>query len=271
MSLKRAALLMAPALLTASALVNPAGAADVAPPPPSGEWRFTIAPYVWAAGIDGDVGLFGREPVSIDVPFSDVLENLDVAAMGVAEAHNGTWGVLVDLNYVNLGAKRSLSRAISEQPPVTADLRASVDVEEFIGTLMGQWRALDSETVSLDLMGGVRYWHVDNEVTLRLKANGQEVKSLSGSDGASWIDPMLGAKARIDTDTPVYFTGWGMVGGFGAGSELSWDVMGGVGYQWTENFSTVLGYRAIGVDYRDDGFTYDVIQSGAVLGGVFNF
>jgi hypothetical protein len=50
-----------------------------------------------------------------------------------------------------------------------------------------------------------------------------------------------------------------------------WDVMGGVGYRFTDSFSTLLGYRALGVDYRDDGFVFDVVQQGPILGLVFRF
>ena len=102
-------------------------------------------------------------------------------------------------------------------------------------------------------------------------ANFMLLAAFSGDDGATWVDPMVGIKSRIDTGSPLYFTGWGMIGGAGVGSDLSWDVMGGVGYQWTDSFATVLGYRALGVDYRNDGFVYDVTQQGVILGGVFNF
>lgn len=275
---KNANLALTCTLLLASASVTPAAAAGLAPLPDSSEWHFTLAPYAWGVALNGDVGLFGREPVEIDVPFSDILDKLDFAAMAVAEAHNGTWGVFVDLNYTSLSAGTSRSREI-ERPLIgfVGEVSASADITEFFGTFMGQWRAVDSDQMSLDLMAGARYWHIDNDITARARATGtgdlslEVSKEFSGSDGASWIDPMVGAKARIDTSTPVYFTGWGMIGGFGVGSDINWDVMGGVGYQWTEKFSTVLGYRALGVDYEDDGFVYDVIQQGVALGGVISF
>lgn len=269
--MKFAAGLLVSSMVLASIVPGAAKAADIAPEHAPGGWHFTLAPYAWAAGLDGDVGLFGRNPVGIDVPFSDILENLDVAAMGVAEAHNGTWGVFADLDYVNIGAEKSISRAVGGDPPVNASLDVSADVHELMATLMGQWRVLDHGNVTLDLLGGVRYWNVDTDLTFRLEANGAKVKSLSGSDGAAWIDPMFGAKLFIDTGTPFYVTGWGMAGGFGVGSDLGWDAMGGLGYRWTENVSTVLGYRAVGVDYEEDGFVYDMIQSGAVLGAVISF
>jgi len=284
MLLKNANLTLTCTLLLASASVMPAVAADLAPLPDTSEWRFTIAPYAWGGGITGDVGVFGLGPVDVDIPFSDILENLDFGAIGVAEAHNGTWGVFVDLNYANLSADDSRSRSLEKDLAnldviFTGEVSAEVEVTKFIGMFMGQWRAVDSEQVTLDLMAGARYWHIDNDITARVTLTGtvkgvdpvQVGKDLSGTDGASWIDPMVGVKSRIDTTTPVYFTGWGMIGGFGVGSDFNWDVMGGVGYQWTDRFATVLGYRALGVDYEDDGFVFDVIQQGVAFGGVINF
>jgi len=281
--MKRATLAAASMLVLASFL-TPAAAADLAPAPDTSGWRFTLAPYVWGVGLSGDVGLFGRGPVDVDIPFSDILENLDFAAMGVAEAHNGTWGVFVDLNYTSLSADGSRSRTLEKdllilKPSITAEVSAEADIKEFIGTFMGQWRAVNSDQMTLDVMAGARYWHVDNEIEARVNVevngllgfNPALSKELSGSDGASWVDPMVGIKSRIDTDTAFYFTGWGMIGGFGIGSDFNWDVMGGVGYEWTDHFSTVLGYRALGVDYEDDGFVYDVIQQGVALGAVVTF
>lgn len=265
-------------VLLVSAL-TPATAADLAPAPDTSEWRFTLAPYVWGVGLSGDVGLFGKGPVDIDIPFSDILENLDFAAMGVAEAHNGTWGVFVDLNYTSLSADQSRSRTFEKDVldltlEFTGEVSAEADIKEFIATFMGQWRAVDSDQMTLDVMAGARYWNIENDITARGQLDVGPItiiKQLSGSDGASWVDPMVGVKSRIDTDTAFYFTGWGMVGGFGIGSDFNWDVMGGVGYEWTDHFSTVLGYRALGVDYEDDGFVYDVVQQGVALGAVFNF
>lgn len=276
--MKKASLAATSLVLLVSAL-TPATAADLAPAPDTNEWRFTLAPYVWGVGLSGDVGLFGKGPVDVDIPFSDILENLNFAAMGVAEAHNGTWGVFVDLNYTSLSADKSRSRSferelLQQEISVTAEVTASADIKEFIATFMGQWRAVDSDQMTLDVMAGARYWNIENDITARGQLDVGPItiiKQLSGSDGASWVDPMVGVKSRIDTDTAFYFTGWGMVGGFGIGSDFNWDVMGGVGYEWTDHFSTVLGYRALGVDYQDDGFVYDVVQQGVALGAVFNF
>lgn len=246
----------------------PAGAADLADTPASDEWVISIAPYAWAAGLSGDVGLFGREPVELDMSFSDILNELKFAAMGVVEAHNGTFGIFGDIMYVHTEAEEGISRTVENIP---VSLKATVDTENIAATLMGEYRLINDESIKLDLMGGARLWHVANDISARLKADGVEVAELSGDDSETWVDPMVGLRTRINTETPLYLEGWGLIGGAGIGSDLAWDVMGGVGYQWTGGFSTVVGYRAMGVDYSHDGFVFDVVEQGAFVGGVFTF
>jgi hypothetical protein len=252
----------------------PARAADIADGVlpeaslPGREWTFTVAPYLWGAGLQGDIGLFGREPVAVDMSFGDIFSNLRFGGMVVGEAHNGSWGFFADLIYVKTEAGQSITRTIGGVP---LTLSASVETSSLTATLMGEYRALSQSTVTVDLMAGARIWSVDNDIGVTLAAGGPPLAAFSGSDGSTWVDPIVGAKARIDLDPSWYLTGWGMVGGFGAGSEITWDVLGGVGYQWNEWLSIVGGYRALGVDYEDDGFVYDVIQHGPVLGVVMRF
>lgn len=246
----------------------PARSADIEPVPPADEWTFAIAPYLWAAGLQGDIGLFGREPVEVDMNFRDILNDLKFGGMVVGEAHNGTWGVSSDLMYVKTEAEESITRDIQNVP---AALSANVTTDSFMGTLMGELRAIETDVITLDVMAGGRLWYVANDISAELKADGSEVANFSGDDSEIWVDPMLGVKTRIDTDSPLYLTAWGMVGGFGAGSDFAWDALGGVGWEWNDWLSTVVGYRALGVDYENDGFVYDVTQQGFFLGAVIRF
>lgn len=227
-------------------------------------WVFSIAPYFWAAGLNGDVGLFGRQPVDIDMSFSDIFDNLRFGGMIVGEAHNGTWGVLADAVYV----KTEIDKAF-ELRNFPATVAGNIQTSSFTGTIMGQYRILDETTATFDLMAGARIWSVDNDISLRL-TTGEPIVEVNGSDGATWVDPMVGIKGRVNLNPSWYLTGWGMVGG-GTGADIDWDVLGGVGYQWTNRLSVVAGYRALGVNYDSDGFIYDVVQQGPVFGTVFNF
>ncbi len=76
-------------LLPSSVLVSVARGGDfmvsLDPADEPSEWRFRVAPYLWAAGISGDFAQFGLPEVEVNRSFSDVLENLDVGVMGVLE------------------------------------------------------------------------------------------------------------------------------------------------------------------------------------------
>ena len=45
----------------------------------------------------------------------------------------------------------------------------------------------------------------------------------------------------------------------------------GLGYEVTDSISMIGGYRALGVDYADGDFVFDVVQHGPILGAVFRF
>ncbi|SDI49161.1 hypothetical protein SAMN05428953_102101 [Mesorhizobium muleiense] len=58
----------------------------------------------------------------------------------------------------------------------------------------------------------------------------------------------------------------------GAGeADIDWDVAGAVGYRFNDRISSVIGYRALGVDYSNDGGFLDVVQQGPILGLVVRF
>lgn len=252
-------------ILTAIALavaIPMAGAADLANPPaePESGWSFTFAPYLWAAGMDGKVAQFGLPEVEIDASFGDVLKNFDIGLMGVGEARYGRFGIATDLLWVKLTA---------DQGTPLGRLADSVeaDVETLMFTAVGSYSLFLDDTASLDVVAGGRLWSVDTELNLK----GGDLAGQSASDGETWVDPVVGLKGRANFTSDFYITGWGFIGGFDVSSKFMWDVMGGLGYSPSDSFSIIAGYRGVGVDYSDDGFVYDVVQHGPLLGFVFNF
>ncbi|MCA3556496.1 MAG: hypothetical protein IOC69_13035 [Aestuariivirga sp.] len=237
-----------------------AHAADIAPVPDTSDWKFSAALYGWAAGLNGDVGVFGLPAQEIDLPFSDLVQSLDFAFMGLAEARNGRFMIGVDATYTNV------SETVNTPRGVLAD---NIDVANTSLMLTGVagYAVYDTDVARLDLIAGARLWSVDNE----FDANGGALGGSSWSDGATWVDPLVGAKLRADVLPNVYVASWAMIGGFGAGSELMWDLMGGAGYAFTDNFSMFAGYRAVSVDYSNDGFVYDVVEQGPLAALVVNF
>jgi hypothetical protein len=254
------------AAAVATLLSGQAQAADVAYEDTSG-WTFTGAAYLWGAGIAGDVGVFGDgvlnlQPQEVDISFTDILENLEFAFMGLGEARNGRFVMGMDLTYTKVG--------VTVENPLDGPLDLeSIDANTtaWMVTGFGGYSIVDGEDVRVDLIAGARYWSVDNDFEL----NGGKLDERSFSDGADWIDPLAGVKMRFSLSDDIYVASWGMIGGFGVGSDLMWDVMAGAGYSFTEHFDVFAGYRAVSVDYSDDSFVYDIVQQGPVVAGVFRF
>jgi hypothetical protein len=63
----------------------------------------------------------------------------------------------------------------------------------------------------------------------------------------------------------------GDIGWFGAASDLTWQAMAGFGYHFKDNCAGFTGYRALGVDYEDDGFVMDTVTYGPLIGVAIRF
>jgi len=89
--------------------------------------------------------------------------------------------------------------------------------------------------------------------------------------GQDWFDPYVGLAARYNFCKPFYLIAKGDVGGFGVGSQFTWQGYGAVGCEITRRVYCEAGYRYLYVDYRNGGFLYDVATRGAqiTLGVVF--
>ena len=62
------------------------------------DWEFKLAPYMWFAGLQGDVATIpGVPPAPIDVSSSQAIEDTEAALMLMFEARTGRHGLFVDL------------------------------------------------------------------------------------------------------------------------------------------------------------------------------
>ncbi|WP_137113905.1 hypothetical protein [Mesorhizobium sp. GR13] len=233
-------------------------AAPATSPAVEGGWTYSVSPYFWAAGLSGETSQFGLPVVDIDASFSNIFDNLDFAVMLIGEARNGPYSLFGDLIYTDLSSSKATPLGI---------LATSVEVESstFAGLIGAGYSVLDGPSGRLDLVGGARVWSVDTEISF----DGAFLNGRKRSDGATWVDGLIGVRGNFALTPQFYATGWGLVGAGGA--DVDWDVMAGVGYNINETFSATLGYRALGVDYNDDGFLFDVVQQGPIAGLTIRF
>jgi hypothetical protein len=77
-----------------------------------------------------------------------------------------------------------------------------------------------------------------------------------------WFDPYLGVRGRYNFNKVFYTAVRGEIGGFGVGADLMWEVETAVGINLTRSIFTEVGYRALGVDYDNDGLLFDAVMHG---------
>lgn len=221
-------------------------------------WTFALAPYFWAAGLSGDVAQFGLPTVEVDSSFSDILDHLDFGAMAIGEARYDRYSIFGDVMYSKISGSAGTPRGI---------VASSVEVtsETFAGLLGVGYSIIDDNSARLDVVGGVRVWSVDTDLSF----SGGILDGVSRNDGATWVDAMAGFRGNYAITPEIYLTGWGLIGAGQA--DLDWDVAAAIGYRFRDTISAVVGYRALGVDYSKDGFVFDVVQQGPILGMVIRF
>jgi hypothetical protein len=135
-----------------------------------------------------------------------------------------------------------------------------------MATLQAGYRVVDTPKFTLDALGGIRFWHISNDVTV-------SALGLSRSYGESfnWVDPLVGTRALLRLTDKLSLQAQADIGGFGAGSELTWSVLGTVNYVLTDHLSVSAGYKALHVDYDRDGYVFDSRLNGPVLGVTYRF
>ncbi len=138
-----------------------------------------------------------------------------------------------------------------------------------MATTAGSYRVYEADNGYLDALAGLRIWDINADVGVSLNIAGRNVITSTASDGDTWVDPLIGAKGRLNLSENVYLSGWALTGGFGAGSDFMWDVWGNVGYQVNDWFDVFGGFRAAGADYQSGSFIWDVTQYGPIIGATF--
>ncbi|GAA5129083.1 hypothetical protein JIN84_02865 [Luteolibacter yonseiensis] len=104
-----------------------------------------------------------------------------------------------------------------------------------------------------------------------IKRELEERLPADASADKSWVDPILGVRARWPLGEQFFLATQGDVGGFGVSSDITWRLQATVGCRFSETVSAEIGYRHLHTGYSDGAFTYDIAESGAFIGVDFRF
>ncbi len=226
------------------------------------EWQFEVTPYLLAAGMDGTVGVHGHT-ADIDVSFSDILDDLDSGFMGVFTAEKGPWTLALEGVYMKLEGGSS-NTVTGPGGIVSRSGKLGITNKMYIAQGSVGYRLLDDKT-KLDVIGAIRY----NELKVEMDVKKSFAPPLFGGsrseDGSeSWFDAVVGVRALHPVSDEVSLLGYADIGA--GGSDLTYQVIVGANWEFSEGYTAKLGYRHLYWDYEDGGTVWDMTAAGPYLG-----
>lgn len=114
---------------------------------------------------------------------------------------------------------------------------------------------------------------IQNRVTQARKnlsaALAEEIENIlptSYDDNQWWIDPIVGLRGQVNFTRWLFLSFQGDVGGFGAGSEIAWNVQSSLGINFTRHLFAEVGYRFYYLEYEGRFLNYSGGESGVFTG-----
>jgi hypothetical protein len=214
------------------------------------EWDWKVTPYLWGAGIEGDIAL-GSISRPIDINFGDLVDVLSGAALVHVEANRDVDGLFGDLVWMSL-----------EPDDATANIGVPAEAS-FDTTIIEAGYVRELSSMGLEL--GVRYWDMELEIGPAM------LPAVERSD--DWTDFFIG----IRQDTPLGDK-WRMTSDFSIGAGGS-DFTYGINIVFAREFQSgnafVTGIKVLGVDYSNEsvhGLAFDnsTVFTGATVGYSFD-
>lgn len=235
------------------------------------DWDFDLTIYGFLpVSVTGTSTIAGQS-ANLDLGASDVLDMAEFALSGRFEAWRGDFGLILDANYAELAADRSV--AIGPGPGLRFDVNSR---QQWLGLLAG-WRVVSGtlagsgsgNNYSFDLQGGARY----NALRQTFAVSANNTITFGGDE--KWWEPVIAGRGTWQLsdrwNTDFMFD----AGGFGAGgNKLAWSATLGFRYEAWHSGTIDFGWRYYSIDFatdRADGrFAYDVTQTGPFFGVTFN-
>lgn len=234
-------------VLLVLASVSFAGAADTTADPAAADdaWHVSFVPYLWITEVQGNVRI-GELTAPIDVGFDkvfDLMGNGDlIGGMGYLEARRGRLVLFTD-------ATGSVVRTRQSVPVGKADLAADFATLEFgLG-----WRVYEGyDAITVDALAGGRYNYLYNSIDVTTDSG---VSGPGRNATVDFVDPFVGGRFAVELVDGLSVLFRGDIGGFGAGSQLAWSLLGGFRYEtpWSLGPARLDAFAA----YKVYDFDYD--------------
>jgi hypothetical protein len=210
-------------------------------------WHVDMTAYLWATSLAGNTGVgpFPTNPFFLS--FGDILKHLEGAFMGAIIARNDTFIGGLDLIWTRVGTNETFEEPSSPVFGVGANLKLTASIVTAFG---GVRIPVGPPNLSLYGIVGARNFTDKISITLQAPVPGF---THSASKTEDWVDPVAGIYAHYRIDDKWFVNAEG--DGGGVYNSATAQGLGAVGYNWTQNIASTLGYRVL--------YTYDKANNAA--------
>jgi hypothetical protein len=221
-------------------------------------WTYDWAPYYWSASLSGNIAIDGQD-VDIEGGSGDGSsgETSLYGYLGHFEAHHGPWSFVFAPIFIKYDV-------VGSQPPAN-DAAVTIKAQVHEAFVAREFAA------GWEWMAGARYQLLETE--LDLSSGGVPLSSHASS--RNWTDPIVGLRYHTALGGDWSLHARADIGGFGVGSDFAWNASVISQYQFTKLFGMTLGYRALSIDFEDQGpsgrIAYDLAMYGPILGISLSF
>ncbi len=226
------------------------------------KWYFQTDIYLIFPYMKGEVGLGNEIIAPVDANPGEIFSKLKMGGMLYLEMQNNKWAITSDLIFMNL--KQDIA------PSEFWD-NGTAGAKQLVWEPAGFYRLLPF----LEIGAGGRLNNLQASIEGRRNAFPAGTYEVSESASKTWFDPIFIARLTADIKHKWLFQFRGDVGGFGVGSDLTWQLQTYAGFQFTKLFRLTAGYRYLSMDYDKgtytDRFIYNVDTFGPEISLGFVF
>ena len=225
------------------------------------DWTYEATLYGWLPAMDVSVDTrFGE--VESSGSSSDALSALDMAFMGAFQARRGKWGLAADLLYTDLSNSQDTKFGLAFKD-------TEVDLKMTALSAYALYRVHETEAVAIDVGGGFRAFGM--KIDTSLNAASPDVSDRDLSVDTSWVDPLLAARVIAPFGDKWFGTAYADAGGYITQDSSTWQVVGTVGYRFSERWSAQFGYRYMNIEKESNDKDVSVDLYGPLVGVSVSF
>ena len=198
-------------------------------------WSLVVEPYLWVPALEGEGSADGSAEVDFAIDYPGELSAALPLVLRLEAPGGSTWRL--DGLYARWRDDDGSARTETELSLLEAG---------FGWPLSEAW----------DLTAGLRGVELELDVALG---------SVDSNASEAWVDPWIGGSGDVPLGAGWSLRTWGDVGGFGVGSDFTWQAAALVGWG-SSRWRLELGYRALAVEFDDDDLETELLAHGPILG-----